>query len=86
MRSRDSPEKSIVKTCTLTLRSMFESFTLSKNFSFTSFQDVGLLSQFICPHTGMILETIKTGNTYCIFTERASKRDSNPSRFDACDI
>ena len=41
-----------------------------KILSFTSFQDVGLLSQFICPHTGIILKTIKTGNTY--FTERAT--------------
>jgi len=50
------------------------------------YTDVGLLSQFICPHTGIILETIKTGNTY--FTERAStyKRDSNSSRFDACEV
>ena len=42
--------------------------------SFTSFQDVGLLSQFMCPHTGMILETIKTGNIYCTAQESKYER------------
>jgi len=33
---------------------------VEKNYELV-YTDVGLLSQFVCPHTGMILETIKTG-------------------------
>lgn len=43
------------------IRSCFQKLQQLKDCTKFDFQDVGLLSQFICPHTEKILETIKTG-------------------------
>ena len=45
------------------IRSCFQKLQQLKNCAEFDFQDVGLLSQFICPHTEKILETIKTGDS-----------------------
>lgn len=45
------------------IRSCFQKLQQLKDCTKFDFQDVGLLSQFICPHTEKILETIKTGDS-----------------------
>ena len=74
------------------ISSCFQKLQQLKNCAEFDFQDVGLLSQFICPHTEKILETIKTGDS--VFYKRISEvilvrtnialqivADSNPSLF-----